>query len=387
MVNKFDVVIIGAGASGVTCAIKAKQNGVNVALVDSSFYPCKKLLVTGNGRCNLTNTKIENKNYNQNLDLFFKRISNIETIKFFNQLGLETFSDDEGRVYPITNSAKSVVDVLNYKLKKLNIPVFSETTILNIEKNDNFYSLKCDNCEFKSKKVVVATGGVFENCLLHNLDIKIRKPVPSLVSLKTEENTKMLSGVKLSCVLVDGFINGKKIFSQKGEVLFKDKGLSGIVIFNLSSQFARNNQFDGNVVIDLMPNYSDKELFKIIKDRLKKFKHVKDLFMGMFVPAIANDIISRCRLNFNQQSLNLSDNDIFNLIAIIKGLSFKIVDCYDNNQVFSGGVLLEGLDENLQSKLNKNLYFCGEVCDVDGECGGYNLQWAWTSGMIVGESL
>ncbi len=385
MKKLYDVLVVGAGASGVMCAIRCKERGRDVALVDANYFPSKKLLVTGNGRCNLTNLNLFDESYNRNISKFLSRFSVEETLKFFNGIGLEYYADEEGRVYPNSNMAKSVVDCLNYKVGLLQIPFFHQEKILKIFKEDKTFKVVSENNEFYAKKIVVATGNFSED-ITSSLNVKLNNFKPSLVSLKTAEKTSSLSGIRVSNVKVTSKIN-EKYFSEVGEVLFKDCGLSGIVIFNLSAYFARSGSYDGCVSIDLMPKVSSSELVEKIKERIGKFEYVKDLFTGMFVGALASEIFSRCKLDANKKTSTLKVEQITDICDCIKNLKFTIVGSFDNNQVVSGGVDLECLDNNLQSKHCEGLYFCGEVCDVDGLCGGYNLQWAWTSGYIVGESV
>lgn len=385
MKNLYDVLVVGAGASGVMCAIRCKERGCNVALVDANYFPCKKLLVTGNGRCNLTNLNIFDESYNRNISKFLNRFSVDDALKFFNGIGLEYYADEEGRVYPISNMAKSVVDCLNYKISALQVPFFQQEKILKINKQEKIFKVISENSEFCAKKLVVAIGNVSED-IASSMNVKLNKFMPSLVSLKTAEKTSALAGVRVSNVKVTSKIN-EKLFSEFGEVLFKDCGLSGIVIFNLSAYYARSGSYNGNVSIDLMPKLSSSELAEKIKERIGKFEYIKDLFTGMFVGALASEIFSRCKVDVNKKSSTLKVEQITELCDCIKNLKFTLVGCFENNQVVSGGVDLECLDKNLQSKHCEGLYFCGEVCDVDGLCGGYNLQWAWTSGYIVGDSV
>ena len=173
-----------------------------------------------------------------------------------------------------------------------------------------------------------------------------------------------------------------------GEVLFKDSGLSGIVIFDVSTLFARTGMFEGEISIDLMRKMPMEELLRLLENRKKIVDSVVNkFFIGMFQNAVANEILKQSKINTNIKTKDLTKSDIERLARTIKNLKFKISGAYDNNQVFSGGVPLSDLTDNLEHKKIKNLYFIGEICDVDGECGGYNLQWAWTSGKIVGDLL
>ena len=378
----YEVIIIGCGASGIMCALKSKQK--NIAIIDSNTKPAKKILVTGNGRCNLTNINLTSKHYNVNIDKFLNKFDVNKTLSFFNSLGLETYSDEEGRVYPISNSAKSVVDVLVNKLDKF-INLILGKQVTSIKKENNLFIIEAEDELFSCKKLVIATGGNSKS-ILEQLKIDYCPFIPSLVALKSN-SVKDLNGIKVSNVLVTCVNSLGQSKSEKGEVLFKEGGLSGIVIFNMSSLFSRINNFKGKILIDLLPQISEQSLIAKLNNRKNLNVKLDKFFVGFFQNAIANEIFKQAKINTNINSLNLTDIQIKCLVKVIKNLSFSVDGCFDNNQIFSGGVALENLNENLCSKKDSNLFFAGEVCNVDGECGGYNLQWAWTSGSIVGESL
>ena len=377
----FDAIILGGGASGMMCACTAK--GKTIAVVDSATKPAKKIMVTGNGRCNLTNLDVSSDCYNQNIDRFLDRFAQEETLRFFAELGLVTYADEEGRVYPLSNSAKSVVDVLEYGAKGTTF--FLGNRPEQIKKDAGIFLVSVGGKTIKSKKLVVATGG---NCphVLDMLGVKYKKFVPSLVSLSSKD-TRDLNGVRVSNVLVTATNSRGEKKSERGEVLFRENGLSGIVIFDLSTLFARRGDFRGEVVVDLLPDLDQKYLEDLIKGRTGLDTTLDKIFVGMFANAVANEIFKQSKINTNAPCAALRDGDISLLAKKIKSLAFSVEGHLDNNQVHSGGVALEDLDENLMYKKIDGLYFVGEVCDVDGVCGGYNLQWAWTSGHIVGENL
>lgn len=382
--EEFDAIIIGAGASGTMCALSTDKDK-RIALVDAMSFPAKKLLVTGNGRCNLTNVKLSPMFYNQDLTKYFAMYDNAQTLSFFEDIGLLINVDEESRVYPYSNSARTITDLLFKEIKKRNIFLFCEQNIIKITPMGEFYCVKTTDYALYSKKVVFATGGNTNPDLFAELDITLKPFVPSLCALKTQ-STKRLSGQKLSDVMVTATCDGETK-QQKGEVLFKDSGLSGIVIFNLSTLFARKNKFEGKVSIDIMPHISEDDVYDLLIERKRIAENVNELLLGMFHHEINKEILWRNNLDEQESIDNIDDNQIFAIAQTIKNFDFDVVGAYDNNQVYSGGVDLQDLDETLQSKNNHGIYFCGEICDVDGECGGYNLQWAWTSGNIVGANL
>ena len=363
------ICILGAGASALMCASCISKNN-QVVLIDKNTKIGKKILATGNGRCNLTNLKIEKDSYNVDLTKYLNVFSSEDAIKFFESIGVQTYADEENRVYPITNSAQSVLDCLENNLKNN-----KNKFIVEFLEGEN---IECD-------KVVFAMGNLTDLDLAKNFASVVRPFKPSLCALKTSKH-KTLSGIRISPVKVSCKLNSGK-FTEVGEVLFKDEGLSGIVIFNLSAFMARENNVDYEVILDLMPNIDNLE--KILKNRQKILKNasVSTFFDGFLVKPVANFILKESNIDEEKIVQKLTENEIKILAKTIKNLKFRVKGTYDNNQVCSGGASLSSLSENLESKTHSGVYFIGEACDVDGLCGGYNLQWAWTSGYIVGKSL
>ena len=378
----YDTIIIGAGASGCMCALMTKNK--NFAVIDKANKVAKKLLVTGNGRCNLTNLDIEDKFYNTQIKKYVDKFSLNDTLEFFKSLGL-VLSYEEGRVYPLSNSAKSVVDVIDNQFVKRQIPVYLEHTVTKIEHKDNVFYIQTDKNDFSCRRLVVASGGNSVVDFLKENNIKFRDFCPSLCSIKTG-STRNLANVRVHDALLT-VSNGVESKSERGEVLFKESGISGIVAFNLSSFYARNNNFNGKLYIDLLPDISEKEVFNLLTDRKTLCLPIPQFFDGLFVRDLGYEILNRVKIDEKRTSDKLTDIEIANLSKLIKKLAFEVKGFYPNNQVYSGGVFLDALDESLQCKTLSNLFFCGEVCDVDGICGGYNLQWAWTSGAIVGRAI
>ena len=386
--KKFDIIILGAGASGCMCASKCLYNGKSILMIDKANLAGKKLLATGNGRCNITHIGLNKKHaYNQELNKYFSRFDDGHTISYFKNLGLDLVDDGENRVYPRTMSAKSVIDVFtNNFAKNRKLSIKTETEIFNVTKVQDDFVVHTNNGEYSCKKLVVALGGNKGQDILDSFKIPYQKFIPSLCALKTEK-TKLLENTKVSTVKVTVTTKSGRTYTEKGEILFKDCGISGICIFNLSAMFAREGKYTGQISIDLMPDFDDKFLKILLYQRKNLDVKVCKFFEGLFVNPLAYHLLNILKLDEEKSSKQLTDNEIDKIAKLIKNLTFTVKGNYDNNQVFSGGVQLSALDENLQSKQIPNLYFCGEICDVDGVCGGYNLQWAWTSGYIVGTNL
>lgn len=380
--KKYDFVIVGAGASGSMCAINLALKGYQVLVLDKNSFPAKKLLVTGNGRCNLTNSGVSSKFYNQNIDEFLRLFGYKQTVAFFEQLGIPTYFDEQGRCYPLTNSASSVVDAIKNQFSKLKIDFIGENEFLDIDEQDKHYIVKTKQGEYNCKRIIFACGGNTIIDCLSKLRIEFRTFYPSLCALKSSENTKALSGVRVQNVAVEYIVDSKSK-SDYGEILFKDEGVSGICVFNLSCLGARNCKYDGKLLVDFLPNISQSKLVDIIKNHLQIFCDVTNVLTGIVNEKIAKEVLKRVKISQKTKKSELNDEMICKIAHIIKHFELSIIGCYSNNQVFSGGVKLSELSCYLESKKHSNIFFCGELIDVDGECGGYNLQWAFSSAQAV----
>ena len=368
------IIILGGGASGLMLANILVKNHINadIEIIEKYEHVGKKLLITGNGRCNLTNTNITTKSYNN--DFGYKIAKSFDTIQFFNELGLLTYIDNEGRVYPYSLVSNNVLDILRENLN--NIKISTSTNIIRIRKKEQQYELTSDsNQTFKADILVLATGGktyykdsnsyILANFLEHKV-VPLR---PALNYLKVQENLSSIENIrcKAKAYLIT---NNQIIYEDYGEVLLKKEALSGIVIFQLSSIIAKNAYNNYLIELDLLPNMSEDEIVK----HLKKFPNM----IGMF-PKMINQYI--CKVANTQDPLIISKT--------IKHLPFHVVENidYKTAQVTSGGVDVNELKDTLESKIHDNLYFAGEIIDVDGLCGGYNLQFAFASANKVAQDI
>lgn len=381
---KNTICVIGGGASGIMCSIFASKNN-NVILIEKNEKVGKKILATGNGRCNLTNLNVSNEFYNHNLDKFFNVFDNKKTLEFFEKLGLVWYADEQQRVYPFSNSATSVVDCLSNALQNSNVSVKTGEEFECVKKQNSNYIVTTNKGEYVCDKVVFCCGGAQIKEVLENLGAKYIQTAPSLVSLKTEK-IKELSGLRVSNVEVTLSHNNVE-YKECGEVLFKDEGLSGICVFNLSAYLARNKNYNAKIYINFAPKYSFNELFKILTNRLNLKGFASDYLTGFLHYSLNNYLLKKSKINPKKLISQITENEIKLLIKNIQKCEFNVVGAYANNQVFSGGVDLNCLNDNLSLKNDANIFVTGELCDVDGLCGGYNLQWAWTSGYIVGKNL
>ena len=381
--NKFDVIIIGGGAGGLFLASKIENKSVLV--LEKAEKVGKKILATGNGRCNLSNFNISENFYTgDNIKSFLCLEESKQVVPYFESLGLEVYSDEEGRIYPKSNLATSVLDVLRLKLSsKQNVQIKVQEEVLSIDPNKNGYTVKTGGGEFFAKAVVVAVGGGVN--LLKNFDLKSEKFEPALCSLKTPKN-KGLLGVRVSPIKAT-LKQGKEEHTEVGEVLFKENAISGICVFNLSLYY--NSKKPAEVVLDLIPNESEKELLRKLTTRrnlLKKYE-VVEFFTGLFHKNLAQNIFEKSKINIKQKVENLTKKDLEGLAHTIKNYSLKIDGKENNNQIFKGGVMLTELTNNLECKNYKGLFVLGENVNVQGVCGGYNLHWAFLTAGVIANKL
>lgn len=398
-----EVVIVGGGASGLTAAITAARNGKDVTIIERNNKCGKKILITGNGRCNFWNT-------DENLSHFHSSNSNLlkefitderknSILKFFDSLGL-AYKTKNGYYYPFSNQAFTVENALLSECKKLNIKIINDITVEKIIKKDCFI-INPDKEKITAKNIIIATGSkaapktgsdglVYE--ISKSLGHNIITPLPSLVQLKADEPYfKNWSGIRTD-VKVNLLINHKYIKSETGEVQLTNYGLSGICIFNLSGETAKALNQNKNVIISInfIPFASNPKIFLQTLNKNSYHKTISELLEGILHYKLVDIIIKKTHLKRDLLLNTLTDNELNNLIKTLTDFQIEILDTHtlDHAQVCSGGIPLTEINsKTLESLKVKNLYFTGEIIDIDGDCGGYNLGWAWMSGIIAGKNV
>lgn len=398
-----DIAVVGGGASGLAAAISAGQSSegkLKITVIEALPRVGKKILATGNGRCNLSNTNINAENYHGDLALF-KSVAHKfgKAEDFFKSLGVICKADDEGRLYPYSNHAAAVLDALRLEEKRLEIIELCDFKVAEIKHKSASYELISTKGKVIAKTVILALGGYSAPALgtdgdgarlAKSLGHKVLSPIPSLCPVKTTQNaTKGLKGIRVNCV-VTAELAGKALKSEVGEVQFADGLLSGICIFNMS-RFAGEFTDKVTIVLDLMPEYEiiplKNLLFEIRNQR--ENQPLEDMLTGIFQKRIGVALLkSVCEKALTEKTGCLSDKEIDLLARKIKRWEFPVTaqSGFNTSQVTAGGVSAKELDENLQSKLHKGLYFAGELVNIDGDCGGYNLYWAWASGSVTGKN-
>lgn len=366
---KKSIAVIGGGPAGLIAGIIAGRQGADVTLLEAQDRIGKKILATGNGKCNLTNTGELLHAYNapQFVRPVLDKFGTKEALAFFREIGLLTVVDGEGRVYPRTKQATGVLNCLRGEVARLGVNVVVNKKVEDIKKVGKKFVV--DGADFDA--VILATGGA--NCALARaLGHTVSKSLsPSLSALVTDkQNLVGLDGKRVDAI-ARLQANTKEV-EEKGEVLFRANGLSGIAIFNLSAYVARG-AMDARLTLDVVPELTREELKAEIARRDVK-KNGVDALEGLVDRFLA------------QNAVKAVGRDEASLSEYFKAIPYEVKGVRaDGAQVTSGGVTLAEVGEDMQSKLVPGLYFAGEVLDVDGLCGGYNLQWAWSSGYVAGE--
>jgi len=398
----FDCIVIGGGASGMMAAITAAKNGLNTGILEHSDRVGKKILQTGNGKCNITNTALEKDCYLCDDKDFVMDIIDLfnvsDTIDFFQSLGIYPKSKN-GYIYPNSEQASSVLDVLRLEIEHQKVSINTDIDIINIGKTDDMFKINTTKGQFTCKKLIIATGSNAAPKsgsdgsgykLAKALGHSIIKPLPALVQLKSDLTfCKMMSGVR-SEGKVQLMVDDELVASDTGEVQYTDYGISGIPVFQISrfAVIAVDSKRKTEVVIDMLPLINESDLLDMLKNRIVNdgYKTMEQFLIGMLNKKLAGAVLKRVNINLNDIASNKVDS-LEKIVAMIKAFVVPIngFNSFENAQVCSGGVKTSEIDsKTMQSQIVNSLYFAGEVVDVDGICGGYNLQWAWSSGYVAG---
>lgn len=396
------IAILGGGPSGLMAAITAKRNApsASVFVIEKNDRVGKKILASGNGHCNYSNANAIASRYNQPqfVEEIFQQFSPTETRQWFRDLGMLDREDESGRCYPYNQLASSVLDVLRFEAERLGIVIYVQHEVTQLVKlGDTGWRIITSQETFFAERVIIAMGGKaapqlgtlgqgYE--LAKALGHHIRLPQPAIVMIEVDKETlKGLSGIR-----VDGTISlmreGVVIRQEEGEVLFKDNAVSGICTFILSSFIARDS-FPATayqLIIDPLPEFSVEQVVELLTRRLSFVAQLsyETVFVGLVHKMVAQRALELHHLDL--QSLR-NPQGILLVAQALKTMQFPVTSLgqFMHAQTTSGGILVKDINRhNLKSRLHSSLYFAGEVIDVDGECGGYSLQWAWSSGYVAG---
>ena len=392
--------IIGAGASGMAAALAAAENpNVNVILMERQTRVGRKLQATGNGRCNLSNIHATDRGYHGEHPEFvlpaIEAFSPEATLEWFSKLGLYTVTEDSGKVYPYSDQANSVVDVLRLNLNKPNITLKLGFEVEKIQKTENGFAVFGNGETVTCDKLIVACGGLAGSKLggtmsgyklLIKLGHKSTKLRPSLVQIKTSWGAiGSLKGVRANChvqILKDGSLYAE----STGELQLTEQGISGPVVFEISRDVCYGPG-TWTAKLDFLPDLTEKQVNEIIADRRASDLPMDELLTGILHNRLGRVLAKTAGIKGKEFVRELSNLEAAEVCRAVKSLEIPLTEPLgmDSAQVTAGGVLTEQFDETtMESRIVPGLYACGEVLDIDGNCGGYNLQWAWSSGRMAG---
>ena len=397
-----NVCVIGGGAAGMLAALTAAENGHRVLLLERQSRVGRKLLATGNGRCNLSNYHVSPAHYHGGAgfcDFALSQFDVGETLQYFASLGLLTVSEASGRIYPMSNMAGSVLDVLRYALERPEIDLQTGQTVTAVRKIPEGFSVKTETDTFSARRLILAAGGAAGSKVGGGMDgYRLAKSLghhrtalyPSLVQLKTDPTyPRALKGVKAQCGI--SICRGSQVLARNsGEVLFTEYGVSGPAIFDLSRSVSAGGS-DLTCLLNFFPDWEEAEVLHWLSQRQAAMAaHEASTLLTGSCHTRLGQMICKSAGFTNQRAAGLTRDDLRRIARQATHFALSITGTcgFDQAQVTAGGLDTSEFDpRTLQSRLVPGLYACGELLDIDGDCGGYNLQWAWSSGRLAGKLL
>lgn len=433
--ERYEIAIIGAGASGMMAAITAAQTAkradkdIKVALLEGNSKAGRKLLATGNGRCNLTNMHVGAGHYHGSQQELIAEIlapyPPERIITAFEELGLYCREDEEGRVYPYNLQAAAVLRVLRAAIEELGVIEKYDLKVSSVKKENGDFIIKAGAVELAAKRLIIATGGKASpkhSCSTNGYEIAqslghgVSSCAPALVQVKIKETlTKALKGMRskarVSLVGLNGSQSedvfnsvGEEIYSENGEVIFNEDAISGICIFNAST-FVAERELTGKIgeksydelrfVLDFAPDISSREVLRYLQSVKENHSEMWaiNLLSGLLNIKVGEEIIKvlaeQHGFDWRQPIEKLNDEILQAVALAVKAFSLTVAELapFEGAQVTAGGVPVEEITVfSMESKPTKGLYFGGEILNVNGDCGGYNLHFAWATGMRAGRS-
>lgn len=394
--------VIGGGASGMAAALAAAENaGVQVVLFERQARLGRKLQATGNGRCNLSNLGATEENYHgESADFVRPALTAFPpeaTLAWFRSLGLVTVAEPSGKVYPYSDQANSVVDVLRFALEKPNITVYTGFEVQKITKTEIGFSVTDGEQTVLCNKLIIACGGLAGTKLggtmsgyklLNKFGHKSTRLRPALVQMKSGwPGVTALKGVRANCYITI-LRNGQPYAESTGELQFTEYGISGPVVFEVSRDVCYGPGI-WTARMDFIPQLSETELLQELKRRRNADLPMEELLTGILHNRLGRVLTKDAGIGNTGTVSQLQDKELKAVCRAVKSFEISLTEPMgmDSAQVTAGGVLTRDFDpETMESCIVPGLYACGEVLDIDGDCGGYNLQWAWSSGYLAGLS-
>ncbi len=400
MKTDFDVLIIGGGAAGLTAAvaIARQEPDIKIAVLEREERVGKKLLRTGNGRCNLTNRDVSIGHYHGgNRDFAAYALDRFPVgtvVRFFGSVGVVTEFADGGRAYPLSHQASSVLDALRFECGRLRVETICSAEAERITPADGGFTVFTPTRKYTARRVIAAVGsgaGIPNppRDLFGPLGIKTCPQLPAIVPVRTETTwVRQLKGIKFDG-RVTALSRGRAVGSADGEILFTETGLSGPPVLELGRLFS-HGEADG-VSLDLAPAFAPDEVKKMIEERaaLKIGGTLENFFTGMLNKRLGQVVVKYCGFGLSDGS-GIDGAAVGKLAAAVKDFRIKALGTapLSQAQAAAGGALTDGFSPfTLESAMHPGFYAVGEALDVDGDCGGYNLHWAWASAMLAAESV
>ena len=403
--KQYDLVVIGAGASGMMAAITAARDDKKVCIIEKLDKAGKKILATGNGKCNFTNGVMHedcfhgDKTFVRNV---LEKFSVEDCLAFFHSIGIYP-KNKNGYFYPNSEQASSVTNALLYELERLNVKIHYETIVNQIIPESNLVSINTNKGVFVGKRLIIATGLLAAPKLgsdgslfpvIKSLGHRFAPILPTLCGFYCKGmKFKQVSGVRAQGT-VAAYIDDQKVAEDTGEIQFTDYGLSGIPIFQISRAlslgiYEKKNVF---VKINLLPNFNKNTLLDELNYRCRLGKNMPSstLLNGLLNQKLADMIFDKAGIENSRFIDSISTGEIVKLASLLQEISVKVTNYRDFEfaQVCTGGIQISDIDSNtLESQIVPNVYFTGEILDVDGICGGYNLHFAWATGFIAGKGI
>ena len=406
MQTNFDVIVIGGGASGMMASIFAARNGKSTLVLDHNEKLGKKLFITGKGKCNLTNNSPIETHLNNtitNSKFMFSALNQFspqDTMQFFEENGLKLRTERGNRVFPDSDKSSDVIKTLEKTMQRYGVIVSLNQEIRSVKKENNLFNIWCDNgVHYTSTSIIVATGGVsyvgtgatgLGYVIAKQFGHKIIEPKSALCPIVVNENISELNGLSLRNVTLS-YKNGKKVFEEFGDLLFTFNSLTGPIALTLSSKINKLDIKNTKLYLDLKPALSEQKLDEkfqreFVENAKKDFRN----YLNSLLPASFIEFFMKKTKIKNKKMSEFTKNDRITLINTLKKFDFSIksLDNINVSIVTSGGVDVKDINsKTCESKLVENLYFVGEVLDVDALTGGFNLQIAWSTGYVAGNNV
>ena len=394
--------IIGGGASGMAAALAAAENkNVQVILMERQARLGRKLLATGNGRCNLSNLHAGKRGYHGEDAAFagcaLEKFGPEKTLAWFSELGLFTVAEESGRVYPYSDQANSVLDVLRFALEQENITLKLGFEVEKVKRTTTGFRVESKEEVLECRKLIIACGGLAGTKLggtmsgykiLRSFGHKCTKLRPTLVQLKSGwTGISALKGVRANCHAA--IFHNERLFAEStGEIQFTEYGISGPVIFEISRDVCQDKG-EWVCMLDLLPHISGDGVKQELLRRRAGGLTAADLLTGILHNRLGRVLVQNAGISQNKDISSLSDYEIDLVVRQVKNMEISLTEPMgmDSAQVTAGGILTKDFDhQTMESRIVPGLYACGEVLDIDGDCGGFNLQWAWSSGRLAGQN-